>query len=424
MKVEMVTATVIGDVALIVVVSSLFGAIARRCRQPTVIGQIIAGIVLGPTLLGRLPGDLTDRLFPADVRPFLSVLSQVAIVIFMFVAGYEIDSRMLRGGGRAASLVALFALLVPMGLSLGSVELFHGVYAAVDQHHVDTRSFPLFMAVAASITALPVLAAIVRERGLAGTQVGTVATAAAGFMDVGAWLVLAAALAGTGNAPRWPWPVILVLIALFVVAMFTLVRPALGWWLGRSRALLANRVPVALALALGSAWVTASLGLHPVFGGFLAGLAMPRPNGVPDDEVLRPMEQSSGLLLPLFFVTTGLSFNIGELRTDGVLLLVMIVAIAAVGKLGPAYGAARISRLARRESALVSALVNTRGLTELIALNVGLAAGIINPELFTVLVLMALVTTLMTGPLLSRIGRREEAEAKAPERLDHAVRSG
>ncbi|MFH8344487.1 cation:proton antiporter [Streptomyces sp. NPDC018045] len=405
MNTETVVTVVIGDVALIVVVSWLLGAAARRIGQPAVIGQIVAGIALGPTLLGRLPGNLTEHLFPQEVLPFLTVLSQVAIVLFMFVAGYEIDPRQLRHGGRAAATVALFALLVPAGLGAGTVHLLPGVFATVDPHHAGGRSFLLFMAVAVSITALPVLVAIVRERGLAGTPAGTVATTAAGLMDVAAWLVLAAALVGTGHASGPSWGLTLLLLVVFVAGMFLVVRPVLGRWLRRSRALMANQVTLALALALGSAWVTASLGLHPVFGGLLAGLAMPRRDGVPDADVLRPMEQSAGLLLPLFFVTTGLSFNIGSLDGDAGLLLLLIVAVATVGKLVPAYAAARLSRLDPHRSALVSALVNTRGLTELIVLNVGLESGVIGPGLFTVLVLMALITTFMTGPLLSLIGR-------------------
>jgi Kef-type K+ transport system membrane component KefB len=415
MNAESATTVVVGDVALIVVASWLLGAAARRCGQPSVIGQIIAGIALGPALLGRLPGDLTERIFPGDVLPFLSVLSQVAIVLFMFVAGYEIDVRQLRRGGRAAAAVALLALLVPMGLSAGAVRLLPGSFAAVDPGHARGGSFMLFMAVAAAITALPVLAAIVRERGLAGTAPGAVATAAAGLMDVAAWLVLAAALAGVGHGPDRSWQLTSLLLAGFCAVMFLAVRPGLTWWFGRAKALMINRLPVALALALGSAWVTASLGLHPVFGGLLAGLTMPRRGGVPDPDVLRPMEQGAGLLLPLFFVTTGLSFNIGTVDGDGVLLLALILFIATAGKLGPAYAAARICGLDRRQSGTVAALVNTRGLTELIVLNVALSAGIIGTELFTVLVLMALITTLMTGPLLTAIARKQPAERPAEQ---------
>ncbi|MEU2787950.1 cation:proton antiporter [Streptomyces sp. NPDC007100] len=413
MDTETLVTVVIGDVALIVVVSWLLGAAARRCGQPAVIGHIVAGIALGPTLLGRLPGNPTERLFPREVLPFLSVLSQVAIVLFMFVAGYEIDARQLRRGGRAAALVALFGLLVPAALSAGAVRLLPGVFSAVDPRHASGRSFLLFMAVATAVTALPVLVAVIRERGLAGGPAGTVATTAAGLMDVAAWLVLAAALVGTGHAPGRPWSLTLLLIAVFVGGMFLVVRPALGWWLRRSEALVANQVTIALALALGSAWVTASLGLHPVFGGLLAGLVMPRRGGVPDADVLRSMEHSAGLLLPLFFVTTGLSFNIGSMDADAGVLLALIVTVATVGKLVPAYVAARLGRLDPHQSALVAALVNTRGLTELIVLNVGLEAGVIGPGLFTVLVLMALVTTFATGPLLSLIGRRNAPEPQA-----------
>lgn len=412
-SIEDATANVIGDVGLIVVASSLLGALARRIGQPTVIGQIVAGIALGPTLLGRLPGNPTAHLFSTGVRPFLTVLSQVAIVIFMFVAGYEIDFRLLRRGSRGSIMVALTALTVPIALTVGAFALFHGVFSAADAAHVHGRPFLPFMAVATSITALPVLAAIVRERGAAGTPAGTVATTAAGFMDVAAWVILAAALAGTSHASRWSWPMMVLLTAVFVVAMFGVLRPALSWWMQRPGRLLANQVPVALGFALASAWVTASLGLHPVFGGFLAGLAFPRPNGVPEAEVLRPMEQSADLMLPLFFVTTGLSFNIGTVDGQGLLLLALILVIAVGGKLLPAYAAARLAGLDSQQSALVAALVNTRGLTELIALNVGLAAGVIGPELFTVLVLMALITTFMTGPLLTFLSRREVAVVAA-----------
>ncbi|MFD9906172.1 cation:proton antiporter [Streptomyces sp. NPDC059063] len=417
MSTESLAAVAIRDVAVIVVVSTLLGGLARRVGQPAVIGQIVAGIALGPTLLGRLPGDPTERLFPHEVLPFLTVLSQIAIVLFMFVVGYETDGRQLRQGGRAAVTVALGALLVPAGLGAGSVAAFQGPFAAVQPDGaaaVDSRAFFLFMSVALSVTALPVLAAIVRERGLAGTTPGTVATAAAGGMDVVAWLVLAAALAGTGHATELSWPVSLLSLVLFVAALFLVVRPLLARLVDRSAAVREHQVTVALALALGSAWVTAELGLHAVFGGLLAGLAMPRENGVPQADVLRPLEQTSGLLLPLFFVTTGLSFDIGSLNGTAGALLALILAVAILGKLVPAYAAARVGGLDARDSAVVAALVNTRGLTELIVLNVALDAGVIGERLFTALVLMALVTTFMTGPLLTLI--RRGGRRRAPGR--------
>ncbi|MFF4037971.1 cation:proton antiporter [Streptomyces sp. NPDC001816] len=410
-------ATVLGDVALVVLVSWVFGGLARRLGQPAVIGQILAGIALGPTLLGRLPGDPSARLFPAEARPFLSVLAQIAVVLFLFVAGYEIEFRTFRAGRTAVS-VAVAALLTPMALAVGAVELCGGLFSAVDPRHAGQHSFAMFMAVALSITALPVLAAIVRERGAAGTPAGTVAIAAAGFMDVAAWLVLAAVLSDSGNdsgpATRWSWPVALALLAAFAAFVLGVVRPALRWWLNRPATLLSNPVPVALVLALGSAWVTESLGLHAVFGGFLAGLAMPRRDGVPGADVLRPMEQTSGMLLPLFFVSTGLSVDIGTVGADGFGLLGVLLVVAIAGKAVPAYGAARVHGLDTRQSALVAVMVNTRGLTELIVLDVGRSAGLIGQDLYAVLVLMALATTLMTGPLLQWMGRASSLRDPRP----------
>jgi Kef-type K+ transport system membrane component KefB len=399
--VDSVVTTVIGDIALVFLVSSLLAAVARRCGQPAVIGQILTGVLLGPSLLGRLPGHLSVHLFPHQVIPYLTVLSQVAVVIFMFAVGYEIEFRSLRGHGRAVSLVAAGALAIPMALGIACVLLFRPEFAAIGEGH-QGRSFVLFMGAATSITALPVLAAIVRERGLAGTTPGVIATASAGIMDVLAWLVLAAALTGTGRSARFPWLVTLLLIGCFAAVMLGLVRPAVSWWTNRRQSVLSSPVPVAFALAMGSAWVTASLGLHPVFGAFLAGLTM-RGNRAPDADVLRSMEQTGGLLLPLFFVVTGLSLNVGSVDGNALVLLALIVVIASVGKLGPGYAISRACGLPVRESATIAALVNTRGLTELIALNVGLVNGIIDQRLFAILVLMALITTLMTGPFLSVI---------------------
>jgi Kef-type K+ transport system membrane component KefB len=402
LTVDATVATIIGDIGLVFVIASLLGGLARKCGQPAVIGQIITGVILGPSLLGRLPGRLTSHLFPSHVLPYLNVLSQVAVVIFMFGVGYEIELGRLRAHGRSVPLIALGALFVPMGLGIAYALIFHPEFTSIGMGH-QSRSFVLFMGAATSITALPVLASIVRDRNLAGTTAGVIATAAAGIMDVLAWLVLAAALIGTGHSGPFSLPVTAVLLACFVVVMLVAVRPAVSWWTSRRQSLLSGSVPTAFALAMASAWVTASLGLHPIFGAFLAGLTMRGRNRVPDADVVRAMDQAAGLLLPLFFIVTGLSLNIGAMGGDAFLLLLVVLVIASAGKLGPAYGISRATGLSARDSATVAALVNTRGLTELIALNVGLADGIINERLFTVLVLMALITTLMTGPLLSVI---------------------
>lgn len=409
--VDALTARVIGDIALVITVSTLLGAAARRWGQPTVIGQIIAGLLLGPTVLGRLPGNPTSHLFPQQVVPYLTILAQVAVVIFMFTVGYEIRPGSLRGHGRTVPLIAFGALAVPMLGGASSAVLFRSGFAALGERPAG-HSFVLFMGVATSITALPVLASIVRERGLAGTVPGIISEASAGVMDVGAWLVLAAALIGTGHSATFSWPVTLVLTACFVAVMLLLVRPALAWWGNRSKSVLSSPLPTAFVLAMGSAWITASLGLHPVFGGFLAGLAM-RGEREPDPDVLQSMEQAGTMLLPLFFVVTGLSLNVGALRGDGLELLAVILLVSCAGKLGAAYGFSRFSGLESRQAATVAVLLNTRGLTELIALNVGLADGIISRGLFTVLVLMALITTLLTGPLLTATRRRPPSQRAA-----------
>ena len=399
-----VIANVIGDIALVIVVSSLFGALARRCGQPVVIGQILTGVLLGPSVLGRLPGHLTSHLFPHAVLPFLTVLAQVAVAIFMFAVGYEIDLGKLRGRGRAVPLTAASALGVPMGLGIVLVLLYRSGFTAIGEAH-QGRSFVLFMGVAVSITAMPVLASIVRERGLAGTVAGVTATAVAGSMDVVAWLLLAAALIGSGHAGPFSFPVTLLLTCCFAIFMLVVVPRGLSWWMRRPMSVLTSPVPLAFALAMGSAWFTSYLGLQAVFGGFIAGLAMRAASRELDVDVVRSLDQAGGLLLPLFFIVTGLSLNIGAVGGEGWILLALILVAAALGKIGPAYGVSRLCGMDPRDSATIAVLVNTRGLTELIALNVGLTDGLIGQRLFTILVLMALITTMMTGPLLSAIRR-------------------
>ncbi|MGW0884917.1 cation:proton antiporter [Streptomyces sp. NPDC002671] len=408
MNTDVVTADVVGDIAVVLGASSLLGAVARRLGQPTVIGQIAAGIILGPSLLGRIPGDPTAHLFTAKAVPFISVIAQIAVVIFMFGVGYEIDLRSVRRFRKPVALISVGAMLVPLVLGAGiALTVQHsGAFAG---QHASGRSFVLFFGVATSITALPVLAAIIRERGLAGTPVGDIATAAAGFMDVSAWLVLAAALIGTKAGGSRPWLETLLLLACFLAVMAFVVRPVLGWWIRRANTVVSSQVPIALVLATAGAWVTATLGLHPIFGAFVAGLVMPKPDGAPDADVLRSTDQAAGLLLPLFFVVTGLTTNIGALSGPDLLLLVVALVCGISGKAVTGYAMARLGGLDTRQSALIGALVNTRGLTELIALNMGFSAGIIDGKLFTVLVLLALITTGITGPLIAAIDRRSPA---------------
>jgi Kef-type K+ transport system membrane component KefB len=404
---DVLIADVIGELALVLVVAAVFAALARRCGQPAVVGQILAGLILGPSVLGRLPGHLVGRLFPAATLSSLNVLAQIAVAIFMFSVGYELELRTLRGRRRTPAFVAWAALLTPMTLGCLAVLVFRSRFTAIGGHRLDA-AFVLYMGLALSITALPVLAAIARERGIAGTLAGVTATSAAGLMDVAAWLALAAVVADATHRAGRPWDVNLLLFLVFLAAMWFVVRPALRWWMERRRSTLSNKLPIALVLALGGAWATATLGLHPVFGAFVAGLVMPGEDGAPDPEVLRPIEEVGGLFLPLFFAVTGLSLNIETMSGGAFLLLALVCAIAVGGKLVPAYAASRLGGLRRPDALVVAGLVNTRGLTELIALNIGLSSGLIGQRLFAVLVLMALITTLMTAPLLTLIRSRTE----------------
>ncbi|MGI5451744.1 cation:proton antiporter [Streptomyces sp. CA-249302] len=420
------TAAVLAALAVAAFTCALFGAGARALRQPPVIGQILAGIALGPSLLGRLPGDPTARLFPAHVLPYLGMLGQVAVTVFMFSVGHELTAHRRQAAGRTVAAVSVGALVVPMGLGAALAVLGRASLGAAGEPGAGSGTFVLFIAVAVSITALPVLAAIVRDRELDGTRTGTVALAASGLMDAVAWLTLAAITLGartTGGRRDGIQQVglhLLLLLAL-AVALLGVVRPLLRRWM-RNPGTAPYQLPVAFALAAGSAAATTALGLHAVFGGLLAGAAMPHLRERPDpsadpksdprsDRTPVPFLTASihaveTLLLPLFFVTTGLALDVGSLRLGDYVLLVVVCAVACAGKLGGGYLGARLGGLPRQPSATVAVLLNTRGLTELIALNLGLASGIIHERLFTVLVLMAVITTLITSPLLSVLGHR------------------
>jgi Kef-type K+ transport system membrane component KefB len=402
-------------IALIVALSHVLGLVARRLWQPAVVGHIFAGILLGPSVLGKLPGHLTDALFPRQVLPYLTVVSQVALVLFLFSVGYELDRGVLRQRMRAVPYVAAAGFVAPMLLGVGSTVVFAGWYSATSESHAPRISFVLFVAVALSITAVPVLAEIIRERGLVGSVPGVVAMTSAGVMDALGWLALAAAILQVGGGTRRPWPVTVTLLAGYVLVMVVVLRPLLRYLVRRAKGALAQWLPVVTALAMGSAWFTGVLGLHVIFGAFLAGMVMPRrPGGGVYEELEGPLRQTGSVLLPVFFVVSGLSTDIGALRWGDAALLGVVCVLATAGKWGVGTLAARAASLSWRESNIVGVLLNTRGLTELIALNVGLQAGIISKRLYTVFVLMALVTTVATGPLLAFLLRRRDGAAGTP----------
>lgn len=414
---------VIADMAVITAFSHVFSAAATRLRQPAVTGQILAGILLGPSLLGRLPGHPDAKVFPPAMLPYVNVVAQVGLVLFMYCVGYELDVRLLRGRLRSVAMVSAVSLLLPMALGAGAALTFLRQGPGGRAH---AAPFVLFMAIAVSITAVPVLARVIREWGLGVTVPGTVSMAAAAVMDVAGWLLLAVAVMGGSRTGDFPVPDTALLFVLYLAGMLLLVRPALRRLLpGDGAEGPARLLPIVIALAMGSAWVTGALGLNVIFGAFLAGLLTPRrPDGAPDPGLLHPVEQAGNLLLPLFFVVTGLSVDIGALRPGDILPEAGICAIAIAGKVGGGLLGSRLARLPLRESAVIGALLNTRGLTELIALNVGRQAGLVDARVYTMLVLMALITTAMTGPLLHALKAPRLVASRVREAVSPAAALG
>ncbi|MFC4121841.1 cation:proton antiporter [Nonomuraea zeae] len=395
-------------IAVIIVVTRLFGALATRVGQPPVIGEILAGILLGPTLLGQAG---TELLFPTDIRPFLQTLANVGVVVFMFLVGLEVDHALLRGKGRLATTVSLTSVLLPLGLGA-----LLALYLLQSHPHPQRLGFALFMGTAMAVTAFPVLARILTDRGLHRTKIGGLALTCAAVDDVLAWSLLALVVAINGAAPdQWR----LALAVPYLMVMFWVVRPLL-------RRLAATAAPgqafaIVLAGLMLSGYLTEWIGLHSLFGAFLFGLIMPREGA----ERLRGLtvewlgQVCAVLLLPIFFVMGGLNVNLSALGTAGLVELALILLVAVGGKFTGAYAAARLHGLDGRESATLGTLMNTRGLTELIILSVGLRLGVLDRDLYSLMVVMALVTTAMAGPLLALIRSRTRA-AEAP-RQDRAL---
>jgi Kef-type K+ transport system membrane component KefB len=423
MSIDALVTHVMASTAIIIGVSYLSGAALRRLRQPEVIGQIFAGIALGPSILGQLPGHLDTILVPRQVVPYLTVVAQIALVLFLFAVGYQLDLRGLRRQRQVVPIVALMAFTVPMLLGGGSALAFGSLYLP-SNGTVHRNAFVLFIAVAMSITAVPVLASIIAERRVADSRPGVVAMTSAGMIDAIAWLALLVVLliGGTSSAGDRSLPMTLAMLGGYVLVMVNGVRPALRRWLYRSGAPVPRDVSMIVAVAMTSAWATSALGLHVIFGAFLAGLIMPRTvDGAHDAKLVRPLQETGNLLLPMFFVVAGLPVDIGRLHAQDFPLLGIVCAIAIVGKIGGGTLGARLGGMAPRDATVVGVLLNTRGLTELIALNIGLQAGIIDRRLYTILVMMALLTTVLTGPLLSllrfpRQSRDEQMHNLIPDR--------
>jgi Kef-type K+ transport system membrane component KefB len=396
---------VFADLAVLLLLSMALSVVARWCRQPAVIGEIVAGIALGPTVLGLISPDLPDRLFPAEVRPYLTVLAQLGLALFMFGVGYELDGSQLRRQGRAATVVSLASIVLPFGLGVAAALVLHPAHDVVAGQPVSALALALFLGAAMSITAFPVLARILTDRGLQRNRIGTLSLGCAAINDFVAWCLLAVVVAvvSAGDAGGLVRTVIgSVLFLAFVVAVLgpAVRRLVDGRWAARQAR--TTLVLLAVVAALVCAAVTARIGLHPVFGAFAFGVVLPRRR----TEQVAPglgatVEQLSAVLLPVFFIVAGLSVDLGHLGWSGLGALALVVPLAIIGKFVGAAGAARLVGFGPRQSAAVGLLMNTRGLTELIILTIGLELGVLDTELFSIMVVVALVTTVMAGPLLA-----------------------
>ncbi|MEU2260958.1 cation:proton antiporter [Streptomyces sp. NPDC019645] len=393
-------------------------ALLRRFGQPPVIGEIAMGIVLGPSLLGWLWPEAQHRLFPESVLPYTSVLGQLGLLGFMFLVGLELDLGALRGSSRTAVAVSQAGMLVPLGL--GALLAFP-LYGRLAPDGVGFVPFTLFMAVALSVTAFPVLARILVDRGLYGTPLGALAMACAAVDDVAAWCLLALVVALTAAGSPFDALSAAGLTVAFGVAMVLVVRPLLARWAARGRADRANDGVVLVLLFSGlclSALATDLIGVHTLFGAFLFGVATPRGHRRVEASAARLRAVVVPVLLPLFFVHTGLSTEVGALTADPAqwLWTGALLAVAVLGKWGGAAGAARMCGQPWREAMSIGALMNCRGLTELVVLTIGLELGVIGPDLFTMLVLVALITTALTAPAVShfRRGKRQAPAVTAP----------
>lgn len=380
----------------------LCAALARRIGQPEVIGEIAGGLLLGPSALGLLWPATQAALFPPGSLGGLRALSEIGILLFLFTVGLEIDLDALRARAKTAVFVSHASIAAPFLLGLAAALRLYPLHAAAG---VSFTAFALFIGVAMSVTAFPVLARILRETRLDRTPLGTTALTCAAVDDVTAWCALAAVVGIAGGGGPSRAATVLVELAAYGAFMILAARPLIRLWYDRRIAAGASGkelAAAALAILLASAYATEAIGVHALFGAFLAGAVMPERRELRRALLRRFEELSSVALLPLFFALTGLRTSLALLSGGPAWISFGLILFAATaGKLGGSALAARASGLEWRESLSLGALMNARGLVELVVLNVGYDLGVLTPTVFTMLVLMALATTAATGPLLS-----------------------
>ncbi|HLF51700.1 cation:proton antiporter [Flavobacterium sp.] len=397
-------AILLAQIITIIIVARFFGWVFRKIGQPSVIGEIIAGIVLGPSLVGMYFPEFSTVLFPLESLGNLHFLSQIGLILFMFVIGMELDLKVLKNKANDAVVISHASIVIPFALGIG---LAYFVYHRFAPEGVKFLSFSLFMGIAMSITAFPVLARIVQERGIHKTRLGAIVITCAAADDITAWCILAIVIAIVKAGTFVSALYIIGLAVLYVLAMIFVVKPFLkrvGVLYASSDSLSKPVVAIFFLTLILSSYATEIIGIHALFGAFMAGAIMPDITKFRNIFIEKVEDVSVILLLPLFFVFTGLRTQIGLLN-DPYLWKVtgFIILVAVVGKFFGSAFAAKFVGQSWRDSWTIGALMNTRGLMELIVLNIGLDLKVLTPEVFTMMVIMALVTTFMTGPALDLI---------------------
>jgi Kef-type K+ transport system membrane component KefB len=385
--------------ALVIALGQIIGRLFRRIGQPPVIGEVIAGIVLGPSFLGSIWPHAYAFVLPASVAPLLGAVAQLGVILYMFLVGVELNPARLRQRLGATVAISTAGMIVPFALG---VMLAFSLYPRLSTSDVPFLNFALFIGVAMSITAFPVLARILSDLRMTHTDIGALALACAAIGDVTAWCLLAFVV-GVVNATSDGLLGVALPTLGFIAVMFAVVRPVVGRWLGRRATTEPTPAVMATLLiaVLLSAFTTEAVGVHAIFGAFLFGAIVPHDSrpAVVLHERFGPLVTL--LLLPAFFAFTGMRTEVGLLSTAADwAVCAAIIAVAVAGKFGAVTTVGRITGLAWRQAARLGTLMNTRGLMELIVLNVGLELGVISARLFTMFVIMALVTTMTTTPIL------------------------
>lgn len=395
------TAQLIFSLTAVLLATRVFGWMAQRIRQPQVVGEMIAGIVLSPSLVGRFFPGAFSYVFPVSVLPALSALSQLGLLLFMFAVGLEVD---LGGVLRQRSKVVLISnvsIILPLLLGIGLATMLYPRFAG---EGTPFTPFALFMGTAMSVTAFPVLARILKELNLLSSELGTMAISCAAIDDISAWLLLAVLTASVHSSENWRhFAFSLLLLAAFILFMLGPVSRIAAYLVSMRRGgdVGMTAISILILFMLAASWTTERLEVHALFGAFMAGLVLPKNQRFIAQVIERVESVSLAVLLPLFFALTGLRTRI-DLLTDRAVwkLAFLVLATAVIGKLAGAAVTARALGMKWKQSLGLGVLMNTRGLVELVILNAGLDLGVLSPTLFTMLVLMALATTLMTTPIL------------------------